>query len=650
MVCVGLLIGLLTAPLLWFGAAATTRAQTLPFTPTPEPTETPTPQAATATNTPASTPQPIVIVATPTAQPASATPQPTAVPPGYGRDLCDPNHSLQQPCALATETEFANLNFNSGASDVFSFLLKGSRQYRISAAVGSAGGIDPAIEVFLAGTSGQPLATNDDEAIGNPSAAITVTVQTDAWYLVRVTNKAPGNPAGKIYTLSARSMAASDTAEPQATNPDDLVGNAYDVDHAARLAWNLPYDLSMVCPDLNAHACYAGRHTFLIVAVKQHISFTAFTYDLGAGVDTVLTAYRPDSSQTENGPGMLPGWRTIDANDDIAPGWTLRSQISFTPDWTGSVLLVVAPSNREDLPPIPAEGRPGRYRLIVGGPALPNVKAALDAADQDLPPTPEPTAPPPTGQPAQPAIGAQPASTADSREVIRESCPTGQAVVGSTETGLYAAAPPGSDDRIASYPPDALITLLGQCYRGWVKVQPTDSVTPGWMWGPDLRPAELSTVPTATAGTTNTASIQGSANPTASGKHDPQPHGATAATTPPNVSLVQLEPLELPTASPSKPAARVVTVKVCHAGEKTDTCTKPIAGLQVELLLAATRQVLSSNLTDTQGTVMLSVSLPAEAELLLIVPALGLEMPLDQTATDVPILLPNNKYSILPKS
>jgi len=41
---------------------------------------------------------------------------------------------------------------------------------------------------------------------------------------------------------------------------------------------------------------------------------------------------------------------------------------------------VVAPSNREDLPPIPADGRPGRYRLIVGSPELPNVKAALAAA------------------------------------------------------------------------------------------------------------------------------------------------------------------------------------------------------------------------------------------------------------------------------
>ncbi len=200
---VGLLIGVIAAPALWFSVAASTSAQTLPFTPTPEPTDPPTftpePTAVpTFTPEPTALPTqpPVVIVATPTPQRATATPLPTALPPGYGRDQCDPNHSLQQPCALATETDIANLNFNDAAVDVFSFLLKGGRQYRIAATVDKAGGIDPAIDVFVAGTTDKPIGSNDDEKIGNPSAAITVTVQADGWYIVQVSNKAPGNRAG----------------------------------------------------------------------------------------------------------------------------------------------------------------------------------------------------------------------------------------------------------------------------------------------------------------------------------------------------------------------------------------------------------------------------------------------------------------------
>jgi hypothetical protein len=105
----------------------------------------------------------------------------------------------------------------------------------------------------------------------------------------------------------------------------------------------------------------------------------------------------------------------------------LRSQISMTPDWNSIALLVVAPSDRADLPIIPADDRPGRYRLIIGSPELPPVKAVL-AGQQDTPPTAAPPTERPTGQPAPAAVSTQPAE--DSREVIKEACPTGQAVVG----------------------------------------------------------------------------------------------------------------------------------------------------------------------------------------------------------------------------
>ncbi len=651
---IGLLLGLALAPVAWIGVASSTTAQALPFTPTPEPPPPATPVSPTLTPTPTPTSGPTLtptpdILPTPppmsaattapaaTGMQSASTPQPTAtpLPPGYGRDQCDPNHQLTQPCALATETDVTSLNFTDDPTDVFSFLLKGGRQYRISAIVGSAGGLDPFIDVYLAGGSEQPIATGDDASVGDPSAVVTVTVQADAWYLVRVLNKAPGDVAGKTYALSARSVAAANAAPAEATNPDDLIGNAYDVAHAVRLAWNVPYDLSMACPDSRPGACYSGRHTFLLVPVKGAVPFTALTYDLGAGVDTVLTLYKPDPTQQSDGPGLIKGWRAVAGNDDIAPGWTLRSQISLVPDWNSIALLVVAPSDRADLPPIPGEGRPGRYRLIVGSPELPAVKAAL-AGQQDLPPTPAPPTARPTGQAAPVAVSTQTAQ--DNREVIKESCPTGQAVVSDVGADLFAAAPPADGDTIASYPAGALVSLLGQCYRGWVKVQPADSVTPGWMWAPNLRPEATLVGATLT-------SADGTPGPQASAvaglptiTPGPAPTNATATPAPqPSAVLTPLSPLPLPTVAAPRPAARAVTVEVCTSSSRPTDCGTPLSGVRIELLLAATRQVLTSNVTDTSGRVTLSVSVPTGSQVLLAIPALGLEAALGENETMVPV-------------
>jgi hypothetical protein len=217
-------------------------------TPTATTAPTQTPIVVTATPPPA-TQTPIVVTATPA--PATATNAPTAtpLPPGYVPDACHPNHTLQQPCALSTETDVANLNFVSGATDVYSFLLKGGRQYRISATVTSEG-IDPSMTVYRAGAIEQHVGQNDDVRIGDPSAVVTLTVDADAWYLVEVTNKAPGDVRGKTYTVSARSIgpngapnvsAPSGAGSASTATEEDVIGNAYDVPHAARIVWAAPY-------------------------------------------------------------------------------------------------------------------------------------------------------------------------------------------------------------------------------------------------------------------------------------------------------------------------------------------------------------------------------------------------------------------------
>jgi hypothetical protein len=616
-------------------------------------TATPAPSATTAatqtpviwTATPApATQTPYILIAT--AAPATPTDAPTAtaLPPGYAPDACHPNHSLQQPCALSNETNVANLNFVSGGTDVYSFLLKGGRQYQLSATV-TTDGIDPSMTVYLAGVIEQPLGQNDDVRIGDPSAVVTLTVAADAWYLVEVINKAPGDVRGKTYAISARSAGVPSVSTPSGAGrastatEEDVIGNAYDVPHAARIVWAAPYDLSMVCPDLRPGACYAGRHTFTLVHVKAGIPLAALTYDLGAGVDTVLTMYKPDPTQTQESPGVLPGWRAIAANDDFVAGETLRSQVRVTPDWNGDLLLVVAPSSRQDLPPAPADSRPGRYRLMVGPPEMKAVAAAM-AAQGDMP-----TAMP--AHAAEAAGGSVPApsgaSVAAAAPAAPEASITGIAEL-TQQTDLYGAVPPQPGDRLRSYAAGTLVKLLGQSYRGWVKVQPADAVMVGWMWGPSLKAVEVAgglppgAHPTTTgSGSDETATAVGAA-PAANGGG-----GLSATPIPFNraATIEQLDPEPLLASDPARPVARALRIEVCTAALKDQrACGTALAGLRVEVRLASTLAIQVQGVTDAEGKVTLSTSVPPGTRLVLSIPVLGMQAAIANEATELPVRVP----------
>ncbi|HEX6293020.1 MAG TPA: hypothetical protein VFZ66_27805 [Herpetosiphonaceae bacterium] len=647
-------------------------AQAAPWTPTPTPTDLPT---ATATVTPTATPTDVPTptptatdLPTPTTAPTvTPTPTPTALPPGYGPDACEPNNTLVQPCAIPTEVEVPNLSFVDGTPDVYSVLLKAQRRYTIRAS--SATGIDPVLKLYLAADTSRIVAENDDLAPGSGDAQVEIVITTDAWYLVAVQNQAPGEMRGRIYSVSVRSSALAGTpapGTPTATpvptpSSGDLLENNYDGDHAARIGWAVPYDLSLVCPDPQPAACPAGDHDFLRVPVKAGVPFVALTYDLGPGADTYLSLYRPDAAQTIVGAGRLPGWRLLAVNDDVAPGWTLRSLVALTPDWDGEALLVVASSARANPPVVPdADGPAGRYRLIVGSPDHAALREVL-AAQRDLPPTPtpaptsdptpvptprpDPTALPlpthvptpvptraPTSAPLPPAVGTAPAQ--DHREVVREPSSTGLAVVVKDGTRLYGAAPPADGDELASYAEGARVRLLGMSYRGWVKVQPDDSVTPGWMWGPDLRPVETAPAPDAPT------------SPTPDGTTTPRPGGPAAPTptipaTGERPAVVEdLAPRPLPTAVPQRPVGRTLTIEVCGAATKPGTCGTPLRGVRVEIVQVATGRVLTQGLTDSSGTVRLSLSVPAGSKLLLRIPVLGVEAAIGETDTQIPVRVP----------
>ena len=83
-----------------------------------------------------------------------------------------------------------------------------------------------------------------------------------------------------------------------------------------------------------------------------------------------------------------------------------------------------------------------------------------------------------------------------------------------------------------------------------------------------------------------------------------------------------------------------MTVEVCQADRKGDTCDTLLTDLRVELLLASTRQILTSGITDANGKVTLSVSVPDGSQILLSIPVLGLEIALAPNAAEVPVRVP----------
>ena len=572
---------------------------------------------------------------------ATATPEATATPmrPGEGPDMCEPNDRLVQPCALPSETEVSDLSFAEGSVDVYSFLLKGGRTYTLRAA--STEGIDPTMTVYLAGALDTPIASNDDAAVGDSAAVVQVMTASDAWYIVQIENKAPGVMRGKRYTLAARSSAPTGgalapgaaTAQPTAIPPGDGLENNYSPDTAPRLGWGVPYDLSLVCPQPDG--CVAGDHDFFWVPVKADISLVAVTYDLGPGTDTLATFYRPDPTQQDAQIGPV-GWRPVVANDDTAPGWSLRSALTLQPDWSGYALLVIAPSERDDPPAIPETAGPaGRYRLIVGSPEMAAVQSVLRAQTDGPPITPTAPPVPPTSQPVAPVVA--PSSATDSREVIKEESLTGSALVIADDTPFYRAVPPSEGDLLARYPKDAQVLLLGQTYAGYVKVQPSDSVAPGWMFAPALRPLAVPAdrSPTSEGASDGDTPVAESAGTSGEAR-------STATTPPlPELRVELLDPAPLPTTVAIAPQARSLAVELCATSrDDLRACATPLTNLAVEVLLHSTQQVVASARTDRGGRVTLSLSVPPNALLELRVAALGLSVKIEPSATDLPIRVP----------
>lgn len=295
---------------------------------------------------------------------------------------------------------------------------------------------------------------------------------------------------------------------------------------------------------------------------------------------------------------------------------------------------------------------------VVPGAGEAAMVAALNPTPTAVPPAPPalPAAPPPADDASTPAGEDAPGAPAGAATVTARPAPQrqvqGQAPRGwaelSADAPLLLAVPPqGAGDVVTSYRRGTRVRLLGQSYLRWVQVQPAEGVTVGWMDAASL------TLLSATPGPepTGAPADKPSDAPTPEAP-DMAPTAPTTGALTPTASLTRtsgqpqalavelLVPSPIPAPAPA-PVARTVRVSVCRTrSAAAATCAAPLGGARVELLLAATDELLASATTGADGAATMAVSVPAGAALLLRLPALGVAGMLAERDQAVTVALP----------
>jgi hypothetical protein len=219
----------------------------------------------------------------------------------------------------------------------------------------------------------------------------------------------------------------------------------------------------------------------------------------------------------------------------------------------------------------------------------------------------------------------------DAEEIIKEACTTGLAVVESASSEFYSAANPSSERRLlTTYPKGTSVTLLGSCYIGWVKVQPNDSVTPGWMFAPDLKLIEeMRTEGMTAAPASNDSSPMISASPSSTNGPTPAPQAA-------KVLVVRL-----PVQAPPVPGAvqrQTLTITVRVADQEQQA----ISGVKV-LLVNAFGQQLIDAVTPADGQIVFTPDLPPHTAVSVQLPTIGITVLVDPADPFLTITLPRGK-------
>ncbi|MEM8535305.1 MAG: PPC domain-containing protein [Chloroflexota bacterium] len=668
----GFLLGM--AVIILMGSASAVVPAVASPTPTPDILPTPKPIAETVRERygdQEDNPTPTPTTVDDGVQDADEQPTPTLEPvPGTQEDACEPNDTLLEPCAIPAYTVITDLTFVDDDNDVYSVFLKASRT--ISVAVDVSDGIDPVVTVYRADDTETVIAENDDVSVEDVSSEVSFPVETDGWYLIQVDNRASGSMEGYTYTITTRGTAEAAESVDEVPSHEALAFDVFEPNHmpdlAGRIGWGVPYDLNLLCPVEHmvsvAAACPAGDHDYFRMQTTAGISMTILTYNLAPGLNTTVTVHKPDVAQEHNEAGAVAGWRAIYANDDVFPGWTMRSRIDFTPDWTGGALVVVANAERDNPARVPDDVTdPGRYGLMVGPPNLAPIRELISTFD-DIPPTPEPDLPlehgdssqtlsptalitttlVPTGVPQDYEI--QPGVANDPREVVSGECMTGTGRVHNAEgTMLWAAKNPTETDAVVLLSVNTEVALLGECEGRWVHVAPTIYVSSGWVAYPDIEPLNVVSPWGDESSAHRDQIVPWETTPTVSPSPDDIPISerdddvGLPEVTPPVSESTSLEvtpigPAPVPTVEQPERAARVALVEVCALEPSTpQTCATPLTDVLVHVSHGATRERLGSGRTDANGVARISVSVLPTTALRIALPVYGIEQEVRELPT-----------------
>lgn len=546
-----------------------------------------------------------------------------------GPDTCEPNDARSRACSITLDAVNGPYTFQpAGDQDWYRIELPSAGLQTVVTVRGTAG-LD--LLTTLSRDDGTPLGE-----IASPAISTTLAPDIAGSVLVRVENRDPGAGERDQYNLEVRQVLPPPPVAPPAEGgaalpPDDLENN-WSPATAAAIAPGVVYDLSFVCPV--PWGCVGGDHDYLRLPVKAGLRYLIATFDLGPGVDTVLELFWGDE--------LIP----LAANDDARAGSSFLSVLRWVAPADGEAIVRVGPRTG-GLAPIVADEKTGTYRLAVALAESDLARQLEDRiAEQTNGPTPAPTirtTTPATGGSAGGAPAPPPAPTAAPQQAptapaISADAPTGPARVRAAQTALREG-PSAAAPEILTLPAEAVVALLGQSSGAWVRVQPAESVLPGWVRGvdlvrePEVSPTAASVTPTATAATVGEA--DGTQTPAI-----------------PDLIVERLEPASPPL--PALPLPRVLlslTVQVIAVAEPPRVSpgkpiptigpdmARPLRGIRVHLVNVF-GDVLAEALTASDGQVTLTSNLDPGSAVFVQLPAVGLRIPVEPGQTTAQIAIP----------
>jgi hypothetical protein len=568
---------------------------------------------ASATATPGATARTAAVTSTAT---RTAAPTRTATLPANARpDACEPNSTPQQACVLGLDSVNGPFTFLPEPDvDVYSLDLGVPSGLDTTITVRATEGLDLLTTIQRPDT-GERLAV-----ISSPTISATLPASLAGWVLLTVENRGASLATGESYRIEVRRTlppapsAFVPAGERPALQPDRLENN-WSGQTAAPIGVGVAYELNFVCPV--AGGCEGGDFDYLRAAVKGGVPYVISTFDLAPGVDTVIDLFWQDEAHPAGG------------SDDWAPGKSFLSLAHWTAPADGYLLIRVGPRTG-GLNPIVFDEEASRYKVAIAL-ADSDLGRQIEARVFEQSGIPAPTAVPLQLTPA-PVVSAQggqvasapPASTAIP---VTTDGVQGQAVVVRQGAPLLSG-PDAEAETILTLSEGSAATLLGAVSGAWARVQPANSVVPGWMRATDLQrqttpveaPAALRATPAADAAGGGVAGSE-----------------AAPSVTPPSGADIVVAPMEPLASVSAAPQASQVSLDVPVTVQRSNQV--PLAGLRVQVVNAL-GDVLAVAVTGADGRVTITVAALPNTALLLEIPALGLRTPIDATAPAMAVAVP----------